>query len=357
MSLFNTVQKYAKNSPITHQLFTSITQTHPNLENLALTMTLCDIANKSLFVIGTSGTGKSTAIRWLEKNITRQTVKLGAIGISSFKGLGEQLENTPTSILIEDLSVAKTTDILIKTAFFLTHLTYDHKVIRPVQPYPIAIYNFTGSSIMCMQPYIFRKMLREAEFETDIRDKAIRYYHLYLPLEEYLKPSHILPNIKIQYKYLNTENINIPNEITTHALYQKALDNFLHEFTHSRAEEHLTDLLKAHALLNHKTKVDISDIAIIEHLSRNFKLELEIFSKKHLEGERYLDVDILPLLTIFTTYTKYPIKKLMLHYQVKKTRIYNILNNLSDYVLTKGNPSAVIPTDYTLELLKEIGAK
>ena len=319
--------------------------------------TLCDIANRTLFVIGVSGSGKSTAYKWLKKNVKRQIVDLHSVGISTLAKFGNTLQSNPTTILIEDLSVAKTEDMMIKTAFFITHLTYDKRLIRIIMPYPIEIHNFVGSAIINFQPYILEAMFKQREWETDIRDKAIRYYHLYLPLEQFIKPPSELPTYRVKYSYVDEVSFSFDIKSEWLSIYRKALQNFRHEFTEARAREHLNALLKANAILNERNKLTKADLIIIERLSRIFKLELEIFEKEHLEGKRTLNVDLLPILSVLATYSSYPISKLMLHFQVRRSQIYNILNTLSEYVLTYNSPSRIIPTDYTKQLLKEIGVR
>lgn len=339
----------------TRRLINGIRETHPNLEKLCLVRALCDISNKTLFTIGTSGGGKTVSQKWLKSCIRRQLIEFQAVGISSFKAYNDRMQAEPSTILIEDLSVAKTIDIMIKTAFFLTHMAFEHRLVRPIQPYPIEIYKFDGSVQIDMQPYIFTHMTMETEFETDIKDKAIRWYHLRMPLEAHIQPSSTPPSFKMSWKYTQDVNVKTPDGLTKLANYRAMLHNFLHAYTEGRAREHALDLLKALAILNNRKEIHKTDVLVLEHLSRNFRVELEIFQKAHLEGVRVVNPDILPILSILSTYKAYEVSKLMLHFQVKRTQIYNILNGISDYVLTTGKNSSIIATEYTKNLLKELG--
>lgn len=337
------------------KLYNAIHETHPGLERLALFRAVAECADKPTFIIGPSGTGKTMTQKWLRSNIKRQLIEWGAVGISTFKTYNERLQAEPTSILIEDLSVAKNLDIMIKTAFFLTHMTYEKRLVREVQPFPIAVHHFSGSCQIDFQPFILAAMTLETEWETDIKDKSLRWYHLRMPLEAHLQPPTNPPKHILTLRYLDSNKTTFSDGLKRLKDYHAMLHNFRHEFTEGRAEEHADDLLRALALVNGRKEVRKSDVALLEHLSRNFRVEMEIFEKRHLEGRRHLNPDILPILGMMATYRSYPVDKVMLHFQVKRTQIYNILNGVSDYVRTTGKTSSIIPTDYTKNLLRELG--
>jgi len=74
-----------------------------------------------------------------------------------------------------------------------------------------------------------------------------------------------------------------------------------------------------------------------------------------LEGARELDSNLLPLLGLFITYGKFPLKELMRKYQVRKSQAYEILIRLDDYCDLVKNSSEVIPKPQTVALLKDVG--
>jgi len=330
------------------EVYNKVEETHPKLGRLALLEILCDIANKCVMVVGTSGTGKSAILKFLQNQISREKLLLDAVTVSGLKYIQEKISNKNMSILVDDISKGGTEYVQVMTVTTLGELSYTGHVVKITQNYHINVQNFKGSVIINGQPLIVKRILRAPEFETDIRDKVIRYYHLPRPLNPTLFP----PRNDIIYNY-GIEKVKIPQEILSSPIYNKALENFLHEFTKARATQHLNDLIRASALLEDKLTADEKDVETVEYLSRNFYLEREIFSKRNLEGPRKLDVNIIPLLSIIATYKTRKIEDIENEFQVKRHRVYEIVKEFEHIAQFKDK--VLIPTRYTIDLLKNMG--
>jgi len=330
------------------EIYRSIEKTHPRLGRIAVLETLCDVANKCLLVIGCSGTGKSAVMKYVSKNVSRKCLLLDSITVNGLKHIQTNLSDKSVSILVDDISKGGTEYSQVQTVVALAELSYSGFLKKYTQSVAIDIENFTGSVIINVQPLMLKRILRAPEFETDIRDKVIRYYHLPRPVNPNMKT----PNGAIRYEY-NYDDVEIPSEVYRHELYLRSLDNFKHQFTIGRAVQHLNDLLKACAKLNERRIVDVDDLKVIEFLSRNFRLEREIYYKRDLEGPRKLDVNVIPILSIIASYGTRSLEDIMVEFQVRKSRAYEIIKENSIYAQFKDE--VLIPTNYAIELLRSIG--
>ena len=332
-------------------VYESVEETHRGLGRLALVEILCDAANKCLLVIGSSGTGKSAIMRSVYGKVKRNKMRYDALTLYGLRKLQKMLTNNRVSIFVDDLSKGLTEYSQLSTVLIMAELCYTGFFRKTTANLDLDITGFIGSAIINVQPKLFEKIIKAPEFETDIRDKAVRYYHLVFPVEENLDA----PRIPIEWDYDYYDAIEIEASIRRLPMYRDALDNFRHEFTKARAREHLEDMLRASAVICGRTKVTKADVWLVRELSRNFRLELEIITKESLEGERILNADTLALLSAINTYRKPSITELCLRFQVKRARMYEILAEQGEYCYLVRNEGHVVPTERTVEILKEIG--
>lgn len=330
------------------QIYDNVEKTHPKLGKLAILEIICDTANKALLVVGTSGTGKSAVMKYVADTVSRQKILMDSITVSGLKHTQKILNGANLTILVDDVSKGGTEYSQIQTIATLGELAYSGFIKKYTLQLAIEIENFHGAVIMNGQPLILKRVLSAPEFETDIRDKVIRYYHLPRPIN----PTTGCPKNGIQHRY-NINDINISEKVYKSEYYSKALENFLYEFTKGRAVLHLEDMIKAVAVIEERDKASVEDVKVVEYLSRNFRIESEIFYKNDLEGARILDPNVIPLLSIIATYRTRRIEDIMMEFQVKKSRAYEIVQKNSNIAQFKDK--ILIPTEETVESLKEIG--
>jgi hypothetical protein len=331
-------------------IYESVEKTHKGLGKLALMDTLSDVANRCLLVIGCSGTGKSVVSKALYNNISRSKLELDAITVSGLKRIAKVLNYNKMSVIVDDLSKGQTEYSQFATVSVFSSLCYTGQITKFTGQLELQIMGFKGSTIINLQPLLMRKIARLPEFETDIRDKVIRYYHLKFPVEENItKPN--LPSLSLSY----VDEPNLPNTGEKTNYYSMAFDNFRHEFSKARAREHLTAYLNASARLNGRAEITKADYYLIYQLSRNFRMEPELFQKSSLEGSRYLDENLLPLLSAVATWKKPKPKELMYRFGIKARQFYNIIADLSDYIIKHKDMDCLIPTEETIRILREAG--
>jgi len=336
-----------------YTFYKDIEKTHRGLGKLCVMMVLSDIANKCLFVVGISGTGKSRSMELISRLCNRAKFDIQGLTLNGLAKYQNVFNESRVTVLIDDLSRSQTDYSIVATAQVFTALTYSGSVRKTTGRIDISIRNFKGSAILLLQPVIYKKILENEMFEAEIRDKSIRYYHLRRPV----KPNDNPINAELDYKYLDEVIVDLPPKLKRSRKYQRALHNFRHEHSIGRAEQHLDDYLKACALANGRLEVTKADLDLIEQLSRNFRFELSVFTKEELEGNRYLDPNMIALFSVLATHKKYPVSNLTFDFQVRKSRLYQILENLSEwcYTLKNSNRAYIVPSEEAIKVLKEIG--
>jgi hypothetical protein len=238
------------------------------------------------------------------------------------------------------------------TVCALGELVYSGYIRKFASGINLDIYGFSGSAIMNAQPLILRRVLRASEFETDIRDKVIRYYHIRRPIKVELEP----PSDNVDYNYLY-KTMTISDDLAKSKLMRNGLELFRYEFSRARCKEHFYALVSASASINGRKEVDEADLWLVNELCKCFYLETELFSKRDLEGERQLDVNILVLLSVIATYKSYPFIDAMADFQIKQSRLYEILKDNERYVgiIKNRDKKYIVPTKAGKDLLKMIG--
>lgn len=325
--------------------------THRGLGQLSIMCAIADASNRAMMIVGSSGQGKSKVREWMAMNVVRPLQNLDSITIPGLRYLQDKLNGGNFTILCDDLSKGGSVYAQVATVTALGELCYSGFIQKYISNMQLDINGFKGSILMNCQPLILRRILQAPEFETDIRDKVLRYYHLYRTR----KISNSIPFSELRYHY-NYKDVSFPEHLKHSAFYKHGLTQFHYEFTEGRAMEHFEALCRGCACINERDEVDISDMWLILKLTRNFFIETEIFSKRDLEGARELDVNLLPILSIFNTFGKYPLNKLMADFQVKRSRIMEIVKHNEQWcaVIKNSEERYLVPTAQARELLEEI---
>jgi hypothetical protein len=345
--MLKVLSKYKEELKIASQLYNDIESTHRGLGKLVLFDALSDIANRCVLTIGCAGTGKSRASDLIFEKCDRSKLKIDSVTVSGLRKIQNALSWNFMSIIVDDLSKGQTEYSQIATVSVFSTLCYTGQIVKLTGQLELSIQGFKGCALINLQPLLLRKIARLPEFETDIRDKAIRFYHLYFPINENIDK----PRTSVTYRYLKELNLNIKES----DYEDEAFENFRYMFSKARAREHLLAYLNASAILNRRSEVIDADFELIYELSKIFRIEQYILIKRGLEGVRELDENLLPLLSAIATFKTPSIKELSFRFGIKKTRLYEIIQELTDYCILVKNSGKIIPTDYTKEILKECG--
>jgi len=314
---------------------------HVGLEGLALMSAVCDASNRSLLAIGVSGTGKSTVAFWVRDSVKRSYIMPHGITVNGLKDYSERLSNNSVSVIVEDLSRSGTDYMQVATVSVLAGLAYTGYISKHNQSLHLDISGCKMSALIYAQPLILKKLVAVNEFESDIKDKCLRFYHLIKPVDP--KPTGLHTSQK--WKSIDRE------EVKKSGVDEEIVSNLRAEVSKARAYEHCEALLKGSAVVNDRRVVTEADRWLVRRLTKNFNIENTIYYKEHLEGARELDVDLLPLFTMLLTYPKVTIKSIAEEYGgLSTSRTKHILSELGKWVLL--NSDTIHPTKELIELWK-----
>jgi len=335
----------------TIQVYTTVDKTHRGLGRLAVFDTLSDIANRCVLVCGSSGTGKSAISDQVVDRAKRSKLKIDSVTVQGLRKISKILNYNEVSVCVDDLSKGQTEYTQFATVSAFSSLCYTGRIFKLSGQLELNIEGFRGCALINLQPLMLRKIVRLSEYETDIRDKCIRYYHLRFPIKENLNAPVF--DKGLGWGYL--QHFDLPFNHEESDYLDRAYDNFRYEFTKARAREHMNAYLNASAKFNDRIKVTRADMWLIWQLSRNFRIEPEIMNKYSLEGSRDIDPNLLPLITALATYKNPTIQELVYRYGVKATRMYEIVGELKDYCSIVRQKGIVVPTEATIKILEDIG--
>ena len=324
-----------------------VDKTHPRLGNLVAMIILATKARKCLLVISPSGCGKSRAAQFVA-NSMENVLYLDRVSIAGLDTLARDLTGFSGLVVIDDIAHGQTTYMRIATVETFAMLTYTHMISSHSKVSIFSIRNFYGASVINIQPVLLEHIITSDEWEASIADKSLRYYHLYRPLV----PNKGFPKVDIDWG-IDTGKVDIR---TIDKLNLTELEEIgLTQWSLTRIQEHIHDLLIALAALNKRVKVNTDDVKFLANLLKPMLIESLIFRKEELEGKRRMEKNLLPLLVEFATYGTFSLKQLALDYKISPSTAYRIMERHQDlWKPISRNPTYFSPTEKMIERLKEV---
>lgn len=335
-------EKFQKDLQTTREIIEAVNVHHPHLEGMLLWSIHCDISNRATLVIGVPDTGKSRVAKVVEDSTQRQSLNPHGITVNGLKYYAEKLTDSSTTVIVEDLSRSGNDYMKINTVSVLSGLSYTGFVEKHNQAINLSISHCRMSALIFAQPLMLRSLVSVDEFDSDIRDKCMRYYHLFRPSNPFPKPL----DVRVKYSSLDRQPVG------GDGLDDVIIENLRNEVSKGRAIEHNVALVEASARLNQRNEITEADKWIVRGLTNNMKLEGYLFSKHHLEGARHLDIDAIPIFTAFLSFPHNTVKSIGIEFGVSETRTREILNTLGKWVMV--NSKNVYPTPEAKRIMKEI---
>ena len=330
-------------------LINDVEKTHTNLGNLVAMCQVIAKARKMMLIVSPSGCGKSTAMQFIFEN-TANAWKPDRLSISAIGSQVDKLTSFRSVIICDDFATTSSDYARKVTMTLLSSLVYTHRVESVMFGSEYVIEDFRGSAIIGIQPILLRNLMLLDEWDASIQDKALRYYHLYRPLN----PNLSLPQVKLE-KGIDIESVKdfIPSE---NKLWKKLVDLGDSQWSRARVKEHLIDLLKAIASLEQRKEVENSDYELLLNLLKPMAIEHIIIEKEQLEGERYLDNNLLALLTEYYSYNgKFSLAQISLDFKLKLTQTYDIMKKQNgNWQQISKSPTVFIPSDKLTIMLKKL---
>ncbi|MGB9622460.1 MAG: hypothetical protein ACPL07_01325 [Candidatus Bathyarchaeia archaeon] len=312
------------------EIYNAVQESHPGLARAFLFSLLVERSNQSAMLVGMAGTGKSTVMSGVKSTAKRRVYEFDALTTVGLRYVSKEGFDTNSTIIIDDLSKGGTEYRQITTVVLIGELVFSGQVRLFTKDVQASFVNFKGSALIGAQPLMLRRIISASEFDTDIRDKVIRYYHLYAPQKVNL--DSIKVDVDVGYDY---DRIGLPADVINSKDCMKAYKNFLIEFSEARAQYHFFRMLQVSAMIDERKLVSELDCRLLKQLTDNFYVEKILFDKRNLEGARRLNVNIIPVITMMSAKGYTTVDELEQRFGVSERRIYEILNELQGYVYVK----------------------
>ena len=329
-------------------LIIEVNKSHDSLGELVAILQIAVKARKMVLVVSPSGCGKSTAMSLIAQQ-TANSIMPDRLSIAGLCAMADKLTSFKSVVVVDDIATTQTDYARKTTITTLAALVYTHRIQSIMQGIEYTIEDFYGSALIGIQPILLRNLMLLEEWDASIQDKALRYYHLYRPLS----PTLTLPEVKIE-KGLDIESIDNFEPDVKNSNWRKLMNLGDSQWSRARTKEHLRDMLKAIAALEKRKVVIDNDYILLARLLKPMAIENIVVVKEQLEGERYLDNNLLALLTEYYTYgNEYSLAQIALDYKLSLSQCYRIMQSQNGYwqQISK-SPTLYAPSKKLVSMLK-----
>ena len=307
-------------------------------------------ARQCLLLVAFAGMGKSTVSACLEQLIP-SVVVLDTQTEAGFQSVSNTLEHFEGAVITDDIGKIGSDYMRLATLTAWPELAYSHKMVRHSALAHITIEGFNGGVLMNIQPPLLKWVALQDRWENLIRDKTVRYYHLYRPQS----PNSVRPELdELWGEDLDSVYNPTPDRDKHRALYQAGLT----QWSTSRSSERVDLMLRAIAALDNSEFVRGCDYDILCNLIKPLMLERHLVVKKSFTGPTRLDDNALAILTEYATHQRVNLLNFVEDFKVTKAQAEHILGERSDYFVKVGrNPIRFERTSKVAEQLAEAGVQ
>jgi energy-coupling factor transporter ATP-binding protein EcfA2 len=307
-------------------------------------------AKKAMIIIAPAGCGKSTVTNALAFLYTGKTKIYDSLTRGGLRYTGKELHNFNGLVVIDDLGKVDTQYSRIATITTFAELCYSHFIRKLTMTLNIQVENFYGSALMNIQPSVFDPVVQSPEWEAVIRDKTIRYYHLFRPLQPNLNPI----NVKLEKGYAVEDVKHVWSKGKLAQILRRVASM---QWSRTRVLEHLNDLLKAAAALDYRKEVDVADYRLLYYLMKPMTLERHLIYKSGFEVGQVFNSNAFCVLVELASYRELTEEQIAEDYHVSPSTVDRLLATVPEFCFTKTNsPHLVLPTKYGKEVLWLAGA-
>jgi len=327
-----------------------IDKTHSRLGKAVAFTMLATKARKCLIIISPAGMGKSTTTKFLGQNHP-DVVTIDAISEAGISAKQDVFRDFSGLVVIDDLGKLGSHYRRIHTLIAMAELVYTHEQKSYMWGNPIDITDFTGSAVLNAQPAIMVSLVGCDEWEVDLADKTIRYYHLYRPTN----PVPQLPEVALQWG-IDLDLVKTPE--SRGKMWRELTKIAGVQWSDARVTEHLVDLLRATAALDNRREVENQDYRILLGLMKPLTLERYLVDKFSFESGRVFKNNILAVMIEVASWNKLTVHRVARDYKLTPKRAGELLSALGTGVITADPFSGVIkPSDDLKRVLKEAGVE
>lgn len=348
-----TIERTGFDTECTHAvsaLRNEIALTHPGLENLAAISVIAAKARKCLLAIAPSGTGKSAIAGWLAAKLP-EAAQLGGITIAGLVDVQNELTDSSKALIMDDMGEAGGEYHREQIFVLLTALCYSHAFERKTKMVRFDVEGFYGSAWLGIQPNVLQGCVKASSWASNIKDKALRWYHLTRPTA----PNHDDIDVPIEWG-IPLDNVLRASETLISWPVLESIGRV--QWSFARAKEHMHDLLRACAALDGRTQPDESDGELLLSLVRPMIIEREVLDKEGFDGDVKLNRNLLLTMVEFASYERLTYDHFSADYGMRPSQVQHVLEGLHEYYAKiQNSPVVLVPTDLLKDILRKAGIR
>lgn len=306
-------------------------------------------AKKTLLKVAPAGTGKSVASDTVKFILQERAHKYTSLTLAGLKRLEADFNNFDGHIIIDDLAAEKSMWSRISTINVLANLVYSHYIHKISQTTEIKITDFFGSASLNIQPVLMNNLVQGDDWVAIMRDKILRYYHLYRPKA----PKRYPPSVKLDWGPPLNDVV-----LTAYKgrLWYQLIAICLTQWSYARVEEHLPDYLKAVAALDGREKVTPSDYKLLIKLLKPMQLERYLIKAFGLETGRIFENNLYCILVELASFGEPTIDQICEDYKVSPSTVEKVILTMPNYCFVKsGEHRRIAPMDVVKEMMDVCG--
>lgn len=331
-------------------LIEEINLTHPGLGALAAVSLIAAKARKCLLAVAPSGIGKSTVANWLADTLP-DVAQIGGVTIAGLMDVQKDLSDSEKVMIMDDMGEAGGDYHREQIFVLLTALCYSHAFERRTKMVNFTVDNFNGGAWLGVQPSVLQSCVRGGSWSSNVRDKALRYYHLIRPMAPNNDP--------IEYPVewgTRLDSVARCNETVTAWPMLEAIGRV--QWSYSRTKEHVHDMLRACAALDNRDRPNDLDAELLLSLIRPMIIEREVMDKQGFDGDVKLNRNLLLTMVQFASYEHLTYEHFAADYGMRPSQVQHVLEGLHDYYYKiQNNPVKLVQSDLLKDILQKAGIR
>jgi hypothetical protein len=306
-------------------------------------------AKKCILNVAPAGCGKSTVTNALARSLEGDCLAYSSLTTVGLMRLQKELSGSHNHVIVDDLGGEKSNWTRIQTLTTLAMLSYSHFVDRSTATGRIQIEDFTGGVSLNIQPVAMAMLVQDEQWKSIVEDKVIRYYHLFRPVKEV----RTVPDVDVEWGGI-IERVKLPS--TRGKWWYQLMEIGKLQWSRGRRQEHISDLLRACAIIDGRQEVNTSDMRLLYKLLLTAQLEPFIITSYGFETGRAFNHNLYCILVELATYGQPSVEQFCEDYHISYKTALNLIGDEKPWCWLKTNsPSRVLPTDDSKSFLDKAG--
>lgn len=321
-----------------------VDRTHPGLGQVTAVAVLSLLARRCLLIVGPAGTGKSSvgqalqAAGWPLQGLDQLTAASLDHGHLA-KSIQERM------LWVDDLGKSSTTYGRVATLALAAELVYSGWVERHAWRSHVSLHDYRGAAIVNVQPALLREILYWPVWQSTLRDKTVRYYHLTRPTRFSPNP----PRVDVAPAMLDDCcGGRLPGGKWPDLLRQIGSV----QWSEARIEEHMSSYVRAAAYLAGRHVPHAADYRAVARLLAPLALEAYITQSEAPEEAWKLSAPLLVVLSWLQTYGAVTVAHLQRTYRLSESSLQGMLDGMAQEGWLTVEKGVIRPTERTARILQ-----